>query len=141
MKTEIKFISYIEDSEWNHFSWTVKINGFSFQYKTGIGHRTDFKKKAYPFVSNKKPAKSANVSEAECWAHIPEIDDVLESLFMDASSGNESFNEFCANCDYSTDSIKAFEVYRACMKNESKLRKALGKEYDFERNRIAERNS
>jgi hypothetical protein len=115
MKTSIKKIGRtVTKSGWEHTAWLVEINGVAFEYRTGTG------------ISDKK---------------LPEMDDVLECLFSDASAGQESFNDFCENMGLSTDSISAFDTYRSCMECEGKLRKALGAKYYEERDRLQERAS
>jgi len=101
MKFEVKHIRLNNDKKWPHNEWLVTVNGESFQCRTGLGIK-------------EKPTQNM----------------VLESLFLDASCGQESFNDFCDNLGYSNDSIKAFDNYRQCMENAKKLRKALGNEYN-----------
>lgn len=96
----VKLIGLIESAEWPHRLWTVLINGEAFDYKTGIGITGS-----------------------------PKLKDVLECLFTDADCGAQSFTDFCDSCGYSSDSIKAFEIYRACAASGAKLRKALGAKY------------
>lgn len=135
MKTKIQFTHIDENSEWPHFAWKVEINGVFFDYKTGLGHKTNFRGREYG-KTNKKPENSVRLEDAQCWAHVPNIDDVLNCLFSDARAGAESFNEFCSNFGYSNDSLKALDTYRACMDSAKKLRLALGKDYETERARI-----
>jgi len=56
--------------------------------------------------------------------------EVLGSLFMDASSASESFEDFCANCGYDTDSRTAEKIYKACTSISIRLRKLLGGAFD-----------
>lgn len=63
----------------------------------------------------------------ECSA--PKIEQVLHSLILDASCGNDTFEDFCANCGYDTDSRKALDAYMACQKIGSDLRRVLGSKY------------
>lgn len=140
MKTEIKFIGLNDGPsvEWPHFQWLVTINQISFEYRTGLGHRTDFfqgvrrmgqGEYGHGYTRNKRPANSVKIESAKCYAHTPTIESVLECLFLDADAGSESFNDFCDNLGYSKDSIKALDTYRACMDTKEKLRKALGADY------------
>ena len=136
MKTSVKFNHIDETAEWPHFSWRVLINDVAFEYKTGLGHRTDFRKARFGGFNNKSEKPGVRVESAQCWAHIPEIDQVLHCLFMDAQCGSESFDEFCANYGYSDDSLKALDTYRDCIESGKKLRLALGKDYQTEKERI-----
>ena len=67
----------------------------------------------------------------EFWASIanPELKteyDILNAFYSfvsDAVSGNESFEEFCSNCGYDTDSRTAEKIYKKCKKQLEKLNK------------------
>lgn len=80
--------------------WLITIGKEVFDYYTGIGHR-----------KNDKPQK-------------PELSSVLYSLVMDASACDESFEDWCSNFGYDTDSRKALETYLSCQESASKLHKA-----------------
>lgn len=54
---------------------------------------------------------------------------VIYSLIMDAQCSSESFEDFCFNCGYDTDSRKALDTYLACQESGRTVRKLLGKEY------------
>lgn len=82
--------------------WCITINGIGFEYYTGIGHRDK---------KTDRPQK-------------PELSGVLSSLALDAMACDESFNDWCSNFGFDTDSRKALETYLACQENASKLRKA-----------------
>jgi len=60
----------------------------------------------------------------------PEIGEALDCLLSDASCGESSFADFCADCGYSTDSIRAREIWQACVRTHVKLMKLLGSHYD-----------
>jgi len=94
--------------------WIVNINGQVFDYYTGIGHRNN---KAAP--------------------QLPLLDDVLFSLVSDSDACEMSFNEWCSNFGYDTDSRKALAVYELCQENTDKLRKA-GVDISAERERLAD---
>lgn len=86
----------------NADSWLITINGTGFDYYTGIGHRDK---------KTDRPQK-------------PELSRVLHSLVMDASACDESFEDWCSNYGYDTDSRKALETYLKCQESTNKLRKA-----------------
>lgn len=67
---------------------------------------------------------------------VPNVDDVLNCLFMDSQAGTETFEDFCLNFGYSDDSISALETYKACQENHFKLIRALGSQYEIEKQRI-----
>lgn len=137
IKTNVQFLGVIQDTDWPHFAWSIVINGERFDYKTGLGHRTDYFKGPNSRMAKKPTGKNVIPNgDIKAWIHVPEIDEVLNCLFRDAESADQSFDEFCNNLGYSTDSIRAFNTYRACAEARAKLRKALGKEYQAERERI-----
>jgi len=119
METKIKFIAKIESDEWSHYLWSAVINGKVFEYRTGLGCI--------------KPKSKFIVTDIP---KVPTIDEVLHALFLDASVGEMSFDDFCSDLGYSNDSIKALDTYRACSKNAKLLREALGKDYQTEMERI-----
>lgn len=56
----------------------------------------------------------------------PTLDDVLYCLVMDAEAASETFEDWCANFGYDTDSRKAEATYNACVQIGIKLRNLLG---------------
>jgi hypothetical protein len=60
----------------------------------------------------------------------PTAEDVLDSLAMDASGieNARSFDDWCANYGYDTDSRKAEKTFKACEKQAEKLKVFLGEE-------------
>lgn len=97
------------DNKWQCDQWCVTISsraGFhSFDYFTGLGLR--HKPNAW---GQRKPRK-------------PKVADVLHSLIFDASAAEENFHDWCANYGYSDDSIKALNMYKACLETAQALRK------------------
>lgn len=83
------------------FAWQVKVNGVSFDFYTGQGLVKD----------NGRPKP-------------PTLDDVLYSLVMDSSAAQESFEEWCGNYGYDTDSRSALDTYLQCQESYHKLIKA-----------------
>lgn len=51
----------------------------------------------------------------------PTVDQVLESFWMDASLAQGTFDDFCADLGYDTDSRKALNSYLACQEIASQL--------------------
>jgi hypothetical protein len=58
----------------------------------------------------------------------PTVDSVLDCLGSDASAADESFEDFCSNFGYDTDSRKAEKTYNACKRSGDKLRRFLGED-------------
>lgn len=78
--------------------WAIEINGAVFDYYTGVGHRG----------KNNKPQK-------------PELSAVLSCLAMDASACSMSFDRWCEDFGYDTDSRKALKTYLECQDTAEKL--------------------
>ena len=119
---------------WPCDKWAAIIEGESFDYFTGIGHR----KAKRSLTVNAEGAFKAHMSRpSERWtyAHLqdfervsaikdkPTLDDILHSLVSDASSAIDTFEDWCGNFGYDTDSRKALAVYEACQNTIKRLRK------------------
>lgn len=72
-------------------------------FYTGLGHRKTPKRKQYGW-ENELPYKVVR----------PHIASVIHSLMLDSGALDESFDVWCDNFGYSSDSIKAFNLYREC---------------------------
>jgi hypothetical protein len=123
---------FLDDNLWVHDKWIVTINGETFDYMTGIGHRTElnrFCKDDFNRIKNQNPTKSKSnlLLYIETFSKVSkskplDIDDVLYSLLSDATFGSYSFDDFCDELGYDNDSIKATEIYKACQKNAKKVK-------------------
>lgn len=139
MRHEIKYMGLNTDDQWQHFAWSIKINGESFSYKTGLGHAIKLHDKYGSFRYDYKKEKKADtqyISETDYLVEVQKLDSVLYCLFSDADAGMMSFSEFCDNFGYSSDSLKALDIYRECEDTAKRLRKALGTEFYNEKLRI-----
>lgn len=58
----------------------------------------------------------------------PSIADVVECLISDASSADQTFEDWCGDYGYDTDSRKAGATYKAVVKQTAALRRLLGAE-------------
>ena len=56
----------------------------------------------------------------------PDIAHILHCLAMDAHSAGDSFEEWCANFGYDTDSRKAYRTYEACEDTRDNLNRIFG---------------
>ena len=144
MQYSIKFSHLDETSDWKAYVWIVLINKVAFEYKTGLGHATkvyDYSNKSLVPKKNPKPKDIETIrytsNGSSFWLHVPKIEQVLHCLFIDCEAGTYSFNEFCDNLGCDNDSIKSFEVYRACEETQGKLKKALGEEFQAKKQEIA----
>lgn len=112
------------DNDWQCDQWRVTLSskaGFhSFDYFTGLGHRT----KAAPMHNPPRINTIAWVNwQKTRKPRKPKVVDVLHSLILDASAADENFHDWCANYGYSDDSIKAMNTYKACLETAQALRK------------------
>lgn len=92
----------------------------SFEYFTGTGHRKQVKRMP-------APAYRKGTAAYEEWARdafravAPPAASVLYSLILDSSAVGQSFESWCADYGYNSDSRKAEATYRACQENADKL--------------------
>jgi hypothetical protein len=61
---------------------------------------------------------------------LPKVGDVLGCLLQDAQSGSETFEDFCGNLGYDTDSRKAFDIYLKCQECLGAMRRAFGSDLE-----------
>lgn len=92
----------------------------TFDYFTGTGHR----KRVYGYAGqiwdkNKKQYYTEKVMA-------PRAAGVLHCLIMDSSACGQSFDDWCSDYGYDTDSRKALETYLTCQSNHQKLRRVIG---------------
>jgi len=122
--------------------WLVNINGYSFDYYTGLAHResnltrlrTEPGERSIQMLISKYDLKYVLKHSK---AVPPKVDEVLYSLVSEASACETSFPEWCADYGYDTDSRKALETYHACQENAIKLQKA-GVDINAHRERLAD---
>lgn len=123
---------FVDDNLWMHDKWAVIIEGQTFDYSAGIGHREakdKYSRDKFNNLAGKNNLKQTRENLTlylkefgECSKPKPlKIDDILYSLIMDADSGRMLFEEFCDNFGYRSDSIKALDTYRACQQNVKKV--------------------
>ncbi len=141
-------------------TWKCTIKGVSTAYSMGLGYsklpykttngmidggfRTTGIPKGYlklvvvsiPFTHalmrafNLKPVLWNEYRLEYVFAKIPRFRDVVYSLAIDASCARDSFEDFCGNMGYDTDSRKALDTYLACQESGKKL---IMMGYDVER--------
>lgn len=61
----------------------------------------------------------------------PKVEGVMENIVSDASVNDMSFEDFCSEFGYDTDSRKAEKTYNQCVKQTKSLKRLLG--IDFEK--------
>ena len=120
--------------------WNVTINGQSFAYFTGLGHREHkgFGSEKYEYDRLKhRTLSDTGLKELLSMSRPtpPKLDDVLRSLVMDTEACEMPFGNWASNLGYDTDSREALETYLACQANTKKLLKA-GIDLNAERERL-----
>jgi hypothetical protein len=61
----------------------------------------------------------------------PTAADVLSCVCMDASFGEQSFEDFCSDLGYDPDSRKAEQTWKTCVRMAPKVRRLLGKDFEM----------
>lgn len=119
--------------------WLVTLYGNTFDYYTGMGHREPKRRDDSEYSKLRLALHLNDYGFMRLLAISkpvpPEADAVLHSLIWDASAAEQTFEEWCLNCGYNDDSIKALETYRLCQQNAVKLTKA-GVNIEKERKRL-----
>ncbi|ADX32114.1 hypothetical protein PAK_P30100 [Pseudomonas phage PAK_P3] len=122
--------------DWVHDLWSVSfIRGdgrrgvLDTEFRTGIGHR----KATIPMPVDIRRL-APNILARVAWEkrHIkpvaPKAACILSSLILDCDVGSSTFEEFCGDFGYDTDSRKALDTYMACQETTSKLRRLFSQE-------------
>ncbi|MFA5378876.1 MAG: hypothetical protein WC455_24195 [Dehalococcoidia bacterium] len=116
---KVTYVGKVQDKDWPHFLWNVVItqkDGFwTVPYKTGLG------------LVKKKPCLGVAVP-SEPVPTTPTTADIMHSLLLDADAADQSFNEWCDNYGYDTDSMKAFKTYQTCCEEAVNLKKTFTRE-------------
>lgn len=130
-----KYIRETAQGTWKCDQWEFEINSVKFDFYTGLGHR-GLTEEAKHEIAGEYPLPHLLGSQAyEDYlaaidaARVPEpphVAAMLHSLFMDNQSATQSFEDWCEEYGYSSDSRKALEVYLECQEIGRKLRAAVG---------------
>jgi hypothetical protein len=139
MGFKAEYVGFRNDPKWQHDLWSVVFDNAGtfrpydnalpksahvverFEYKTGIGHRK-LNKAGERYYS--KLRYDITKIDRE-YVKMPEITaaSVLYCLLLDGYANDQNFNDWCDNYGYDSDSISAFETYRACCESGKKLEK------------------
>lgn len=97
-----------------------------FEYFTGLGLRALPPWKFGASGYDGGPAPRRGSLSHEKWQAAakpipPHVADILHSLILDSSAASQSFESWCSEYGYDTDSRKAFATYEACQRNADKL--------------------
>lgn len=103
------------DKKWKHYSYLVGIRYLhnvvqDIPWKQGTG-----------FVKKQG---------SRTFFTLPKVEDVVFSLVLDSDACDLSFDDWCSNYGYDTDSRKALAVYLKCQELGVKIRKLLGKHFE-----------
>ena len=122
-----------DENFWVKDEYQIIINGQTFKYFQGIGHRTPkagslkIEGQKYLNMRVKKDVESHKIyiTKLNSLTNVKplNIDDILYSLVLDAQSGSLNFDDFCEDFGYNDDSIKHLEIYKKCIENLKKVRK------------------
>lgn len=85
------------------------------------------------FVKMIRQGKPFSVTFSMGPAHkgrLPTTEEVLECVLDDASGAEESFENWCADLGFDSDSRRAERLYKACVAQTSRLRAWLGDDFD-----------
>ena len=136
----------VEDKQkMDNFQVTLNYQGRKMitTFKMGLGYRIVDKSKLFDlktyglgkYAGKKIPygirGRDIAILEEFSKATPPEVANVLYCLLCDAFCGQDTFEDFCDNFGYDTDSRKALELYLACQKIEKDLRKLLGNDFNY----------
>lgn len=109
--------------KWDCYAWRVRFTAnVPEHYHGGTEHLPHYETDYYCGLGHvTKPKKSYIKPQPVA----PTASNVLHSLIMDSRAADMSFAEWCGEFGYDSDSIKAFDIYRACCESASELRKLL----------------
>lgn len=119
-----------DENKWEHFAWEVTLMYRKRSYKTtfrcGVGHVKD------PKIVQKIEWGEYPNMPWKALAKAPTAADVLSCLCSDARSADRTtFEDWCSDLGYDTDSRKAEKIYLACVETNAKLHAFLGEDFDM----------
>ena len=134
-----QYIGQTKRDNWDCDAWRVSFEypgkpAQTFEFFTGLGLRAEptarDKLAARPFGLTEKDIQNRTIYGRRYLAELeklrkpkaPTVASVLHSLILDSGAMGQSFNDWCANCGYSNDSIKALDTYRQCQSIGERLR-------------------
>jgi hypothetical protein len=126
MGSRIIYTGRTKRNAWECFSWKLLVKSnkstIEIEYFTGLGHST--KAVGYWGLKTKNLTKKV-IKEGELYIHVPKLKDILYCIALDAKLGQLTFEDFCYDLGYDTDSRKALDIYMGCQQSESKLRQIM----------------
>lgn len=140
-----QYIGQRKREEWDCDAWLITFTknnkAEDFDFFTGLGCRAEstegeknrVKILGFPGLTandlknnNLYAKKYRAACEAARKPKAPAPVDVLHSLILDSSAATQSFENWCADCGYDSDSRKAFGIYELCQKNADKMQRVWG---------------
>ena len=123
----VRYIGECTTDSWKYDKWAVTFigkggNKQEFEYRTGIMHRQCVAPRSLGW-SNYSSVQRLRWVEENRRPVLPFAGAVLYCLLLDMSCANDTFEEWCSNLGYDTDSRKALQTYLSCQENGTKLRK------------------
>lgn len=117
------------DRDWVFDRWMVQFdrsgaNRIESEYKTGLGHRAGPPMPSDVRNSNPRSLHYHSWVSTNVRPYAPCAASVLYSLLSEARLGaDNTFDDFCSELGYDTDSRRALETYLACQEINTKLQK------------------
>lgn len=114
-------------------------NGASFaiDYSQGVGHIPKIIGKSYPMEMQAREWEASEKGRYQARANSsfatkplppPSAANILYCITSDASCIDDTFEDFCANLGYDTDSRKAEAIYNACRAQTRDAQRVLGRD-------------
>ena len=128
----VNFTGTQKRDKWECDGWRFTLAGQEFEYYTGTGNRVDnaeakFQRKHLAKTNRNSVAWHEGVIKNQV-AVIPAIAGLLYCVISDMDAVAQSFDDWCVELDYDTDSRKALDTYLACQEDATKLRKVFNQE-------------
>ena len=117
------------------FSNAASKASFAIDYSQGIGHIPAMLGKSYPMERQANEYQASQEGRYQVRANAsyqtkplppPTAADLLHCLVLDASCAENTFEEWCSELGYDTDSRKAEEIYNQCRKQTRDAMRVLG---------------
>ena len=119
-----------ENFQDNSDAWLVVINGQRFDYYTGVGHRHIDRMTVlanngdYDYIKKNRHRLYMDVLVQVSKPVTPKFDSILACLVQDAVGSAQTFDDWCSDYGYDTDSRNALQTYIDCQEVAKKLRLA-----------------
>lgn len=128
IKAVIRYAGQGKLDGWNFFRWYIEMNNETFEFKTGLAWQVVIPEIEYDPNSTLRKAKNEGKiiytdSVNSRYLVVPQPKDFMPCLIEDSQCSEMSFEDFCSEFGYDTDSIKAFRIYQDCSEIGKKLKK------------------